>query len=78
MDTVQFLPGDLLFRFAAAPPTVRVAEGTPAGLIDETVRVVQAINAALPPARLLPECPTRKWATRGRTVHRLRLRFAYA
>ena len=45
---VQLLPGGLVFRFAAEPPTVRVAEGTPAALIDETVRVVQAINAALP------------------------------
>ena len=30
------------------PPTVRVVDGTPPALIDETVRVVQAINAALP------------------------------
>ena len=45
---VQLIRGGLVFRFAAAPPTVRVAEGTPAALIDETVRVVQAINAALP------------------------------
>ena len=45
---VELLPGGLVFRFAAEPPTVRVAEGTPAALIDETVRVVQAINAALP------------------------------
>ncbi len=43
-----FLSDGLVFRFAEAPPTVRVAEGTPAGLVDETVRVVQAINAALP------------------------------
>jgi len=47
---VQLLPGGLVFRFAAAPPAVRVAEGTPAALIDETVRVVQAINSALPRA----------------------------
>ena len=47
---VQLIPGGLVFRFAAPPPTVRVAEGTPAALIDETVRVVQAINAALPRA----------------------------
>ena len=45
---VQLLPEGLVFRFAATPPTVRVTEGTPAALIDETVRVVQAINAALP------------------------------
>ena len=44
----RLLPEELLFRFAAAPPTVRVAAGTPAELLDETVRVVQAINAALP------------------------------
>ena len=45
---VEILPGGLVFRFAAIPPTVRVAEGTPGALIDETARVVQAINAALP------------------------------
>ena len=45
---VQIIPEGLVFRFAEAPPTVRVAKGTPAALIDETVRVVQAINAALP------------------------------
>ncbi|MYD93285.1 MAG: hypothetical protein F4Y02_06265 [Chloroflexi bacterium] len=45
---VQLLPGGLVFRFAATPPTVRVADSTPAELIDEVVRVVQAINAALP------------------------------
>lgn len=45
---VQLIPEGLVFRFAEAPPTVRVADGTPAALIDETVRVVQAINAALP------------------------------
>ena len=44
----QLLPAGLVFRFAATPPTVRVAEGTPAELTDETVRVVQSINAALP------------------------------
>ena len=38
----------LLLRFGATPPTVRVADGTPPALIDETVRAVQAINAALP------------------------------
>ena len=46
----ELLPGGLVLRFAATPPTVRVAEGTPAALVDETVRVVQAINAALPRA----------------------------
>ena len=44
----QFIPGGLVLRFAAAPPTVRVAGATPPALLDETVRVVQAINAALP------------------------------
>ena len=42
------VPGGLVFRFGPAPPTVRVAEGTAPELIDETIRVVQAINAALP------------------------------
>ena len=44
-DTIIEVP---LLRFGATPPTVRVANGTPAELVDETVRVVQAINAALP------------------------------
>ena len=38
----------LFLRFGTTPPTVRVADGTPSGLVDETVRAVQAINAALP------------------------------
>ena len=46
---VQLIPGGLVVRFAATPPIVHFADGTPAALIDETVRVVQAINAALPP-----------------------------
>ncbi len=41
-------PDGFVYRFGGAPPTVRVAEGTPAGLLDETVRAVQLINAALP------------------------------
>ena len=45
---VQLIPDGLVFRFAETPPTVRVVEGTPLESIDETVRVVQAINAALP------------------------------
>lgn len=45
---VQLLPDGLVIRFATMPPTVRVAEGTPVELTDETVRVIQAINAALP------------------------------
>ena len=44
---VSVFPDGLVIRFAALPPTVRVAEGTSVALIDETVRVVQAINAAL-------------------------------
>ena len=44
---VEF-PGGLFLRFGAVPPTVRLADGTPPALIDETVRAVQAINAALP------------------------------
>ena len=47
---VQLLSDGLFLRFETAPPTVRVAEGTAAELVDETVRVVQLINAALPPA----------------------------
>ena len=38
----------LFLRFGTMPPTVRVARGTTPELVDETVRVVQAINAALP------------------------------
>ena len=38
----------LFLRFGMTPPTVRVAHGTPLALVDETVRAVQAINAALP------------------------------
>ncbi len=45
---VPFLSDGLLLRFGKIPPTVRVAQGTSAELVDETVRVVQAINAALP------------------------------
>ena len=37
-----------LLRFRTLPPTVYVAEGTSPALVDETVRAVQAINAALP------------------------------
>ena len=44
----DLFPEGLLLRFGAAPPTVRLADDTPPELIDETVRVVQAINAALP------------------------------
>ena len=41
-------PDGLLLRFGGEPPTVYVAEGTRPELVDETVRAVQAINAALP------------------------------
>ena len=44
----QLLPGGQLLRFGAMPPIVRVVEGASAELVDETVRVVQSINAALP------------------------------
>ena len=43
-----YFPGGLLLRFQAMPPTVRLTEGASGQLVDETVRVVQAINAALP------------------------------
>ena len=46
--SVDLIPEGLFLRFGAVPPTVRLADGTPPALIDETVRVVQAINAALP------------------------------
>ena len=47
------MPADMileipLLRFSINPPTVRVADGTPPELVDQTVRAVQAINAALP------------------------------
>ena len=44
----QLFPDGLLLRFAADPPLVRVADGTPAELVDEAVRVVQILNMALP------------------------------
>ena len=44
-DTILEIP---LLRFRSEPPTVYVADGTPPALVEETVRVVQAINAALP------------------------------
>ena len=46
--TMVEFPGGLFLRFGSVPPTVRLADGTPPALIDETVRAVQAINAALP------------------------------
>ena len=45
---VPLFPDGLVFRFATMPPTVRVVDGASPELLDETVRVVQAINAALP------------------------------
>ena len=44
-DTILEVP---LLRFRSDPPTVYVADRTPPTLVDETVRAVQAINAALP------------------------------
>ena len=44
----DFFDEGQLLRFGSGPPTVYVADGTLPALIDETVRVVQAINAALP------------------------------
>ena len=46
--TMVEFPGGLFLRFGIDPPTVRLADGTPPALVDETVRAVQAINAALP------------------------------
>ena len=43
-----YFPGGLFLRFQATPPTIRVTGGAPEQLVDETIRVVQAINAALP------------------------------
>ena len=42
-DTTLCLP-----RFGMLPPTVQVVEGATAEMVDETVRAVQLINAALP------------------------------
>ena len=44
----EFFPDGLLLRFQAVPATVRVADGARPELIDETVHVVQLLNAALP------------------------------
>ena len=43
----QLFPDGLLLRFAADPPIVRAAEGTPPALVNEAVRVVQILNMAL-------------------------------
>ena len=45
---VQLLSDGLILRFGRTPPTIRLAAGTSPVFIDETLRVVQAINAALP------------------------------
>ena len=45
---VQLLTDGLILRFGMTPPTIRLASGTSTAFIDETLRVVQAINAALP------------------------------
>ncbi len=55
---LDLVPGGLVLRFAAMPPTVRTADGTPKRLLAETVRVVQAINAALPRAWQLRFSPS--------------------
>lgn len=47
---VQLLPDGLVLRFGMTPPTIRLAAGTSPAFINETLRVVQAINAALPRA----------------------------
>ena len=47
-DEENGMPEGPFLRFGMTPPTVRVADGTPPALVDETVRAVQAINAALP------------------------------
>ena len=44
----ELYPDGFLYRFGSEPPTVRVAEGTTSELLDQTVRAVQLINAALP------------------------------
>ena len=46
---LEFLQDGLLLRFQAVPPIVRVVDGARPELIDETVRVVQLLNTALPP-----------------------------
>ena len=48
VDVEEYNRHGHLQRFGAAPPTVRVAEGTIAELRDEAVRAVQELNAALP------------------------------
>ena len=44
----ELYPDGFLHRFGGEPPTVRVAEGTTSEQLDQTVRAVQLINAALP------------------------------
>ena len=44
----DLFPDGYLQRFGSEPPTVRVAEGTTSEQLDQTVRAVQLINAALP------------------------------
>jgi len=46
----ELLPDGLLLRFRSVPPIVRVARGARPEWIDETVQVVQLLNADLPPA----------------------------
>ena len=51
-ELIDYLRGEVgggqLDRFGMVPPTVYVAEGSTAEMIDQTVRAVQLINAALP------------------------------
>ena len=42
------LPYPVIPRIESGPPTVRIAQGTPEPMRDETIRAVQFINAALP------------------------------
>ena len=44
----QLYPNGYVARFGSMPPTVRVAQGATPAMVDETVRAVQLINAALP------------------------------
>ena len=46
---VQLLPDGLILRFGMTPPTIRLAAGTSPAFIDETLRVVQAINRRTAP-----------------------------
>ncbi len=47
-NVLQLYPDGYLYQFGDEPPIVRVAAGTTPELLDQTVRAVQLINAALP------------------------------